>query len=408
MAVDPPPEKPVARNPWRRLWGLEPDLVFLNHGSFGATPLPVLERQHQLRALMESDPVRFFTEEYQPLLDDARQRLATFIGAHPEELALVPNATTGVNTALRALALGPGDQVLVTDHEYNASRNALDRVAADTGAEVVVVPVPFPLASAAAAVAAVLDRVTDRTRAALLDQVTSQTGLVLPISELVDELHARGVVTVVDGAHAPGMLELDLSSLGADFYAGNCHKWLCAPKGAGFLQVSPVYHDRTRPLVTSHGANAPRGPRSRFHLEFDWTGTDDPTAMLCVGDAIELMGSLLPGGWAELRARNRELALAGWRLLCEALGVEEPCPATMVGSLAAVPLPPSTGSEGPSALSVAPLQRRLRDDYRIQAAVVSWPGPPARTLRISAQIYNELAEYELLAAAVVDLLDRGL
>src|SRR5437899_8079142 len=211
-----------------RFWTLDPAVAFLNHGSFGACPRTVLEAQQRLRERLERQPVRFFLRDFEPLLDDARSALAVFLGADPEGLVFVPNATTAVNAVLRSLALAPGDQLLVTHHAYNACRNALDFVAAAARAEVVVVPVPFPLASADAVVEAVLARATPRTRLALLDHVTSPTGLVLPIERVVRELAGRGVDTLVDGAHAPGMLPPDLGPPGAAYHAGHCHKWLGA------------------------------------------------------------------------------------------------------------------------------------------------------------------------------------
>src|SRR5438093_10720983 len=287
-------------------WTLDPAVAFLNHGSFGACPRPVLEAQQRLRERLERQPVLFFVRDLEPLLDDARSALAACLGAEPEGLVFVTNATTAVSAVLRSLALAPGDQLVVTDHAYNACRNALDFVAAAARAQVVVVPVPFPLAAADAVVEAVQTRVTPQTRLALLDHVTSPTGLVLPIERLVRELAAHGVDTLVDGAHAPGMLPLDLRALGAAYYAGNCHKWLCAPKGAGFLHVRRERQGDVRPVVISHGANSPRTDRSRLLLEFDWTGSHDPTAYLCVPEAIRFLGGLLPGGWPEPMARNRQ------------------------------------------------------------------------------------------------------
>ena len=384
-------------------WTLDPAVTFLNHGSFGACPRAVLAAQQRLRERLERQPVQFLGRDLEALLDEARRALATFLGADPEGLVFVPNATTAVNAVLRSLALAPGDQLLVTDHAYNACRNALDFVAGAAQAEVVVAPVPFPLASAEAVVEAVLVRVGPRTRLALVHHVTSPTGLVLPIERLVLALTARGVDTLVDGAHAPGMLPLDLGALGAAYYAGNCHKWLCAPKGAGFLHVRPDRRDGVRPVVISHGANSPRTDRSRLLLEFDWTGSDDPTPYLCVPEALRFLGALVPGGWPELMARNRSLALEARRILCDALAVEPPAPEEMIGTLAAVPLPDGSGAPHRSPLYVDPLQDVLLERYGIEVPIVPWPAPPKRLVRVSCQAYNAREDYERLATALGEL-----
>ena len=371
------------------LWLLDPQVAFLNHGSFGACPRPVLEFQRVLQDRMEREPVQFLFRDLEGLLDDARTALAQFVGADVENLVFVPNATSGVNTILRSLDFKPGDELLVTDQEYNACRNSLDVVAQRAGAKVVVVSIPFPLTKASDAVDAVLARVTPRSRLALIDHVTSQTGMVLPIAPIVAGLNAKGVDTLVDGAHAPGMVTLDLRAIGAAYYTGNCHKWICAPKTAGFLCVRPDLQPLIHPLATSHGANSTRTDRSRFLIEFAWTGTLDPSACLSVPEALRFLGSLLPGGWPQLMARNRELALAARALLCQALKIAAPCPDECIGSLASLPLPPTP-----------PLQERLFKTHGIEVPLIVWPTSPHRLLRISAQLYNSLPQYQKLAEAL--------
>jgi len=384
-------------------WSLDPAVIFLNHGSFGACPTAVLDAQHRLRMQMEAEPVRFLSRELDGRLDAARAELAAFAGADPDDLGFVPNATTGVNAVVRSLGFATGDELLATDHTYNACRNALEFVAGRAGARVVVAPIPFPLDSPDRVVEAILERVTPRTRLALVDHVTSPTGLVLPLARLVAELTALDVETLVDGAHAPGMVPLDLRALGATYYSGNCHKWLCAPKGAGFLYVRRDRQREIRPVTISHGANTKRPERTRFRLEFDWTGTDDPTPYLSVPEAIRYLGSLVPGGWPALMRRNRELALAARQRLCAALEVPPPSPEEMIGSLASVPLPDGA-SDAVEWRRPDPLQAALFQRFGIEAPVVSWPAPPKRLIRVSAQLYNTEAHYERLAEALTKLL----
>ncbi len=384
-------------------WELDPGIVFLNHGSFGAVPTSVRVEQNRIRDLLESEPVRFFERRYQVLLDRARAILAEFVRASPENLVFVTNATTGVNTVLRSLDLRAGDELLTTNHEYNACRNALEAVASSTGASVMVADVPYPVRSGDEVLDAVLDRVTPRTRLLLVDHVTSQTGLVLPVASLVREAQLSGVEVLVDGAHAPGMVELDLEKLGAAYYTGNCHKWLCAPKGAAFLCVREDLRRSVRPLVISHGANASAARRSRFHLEHDWTGTSDPSAWLSVPAAITELDAMVEGGWDEVRRRNHTLALEARDRLCEVLGVEPACPDSMIGSMATVVLPDSEGGEKRDAFSRDALQDQLYREWAIEVPVIPWPSPPARLLRISAQLYNSDGQYAYLAEALAAL-----
>jgi isopenicillin-N epimerase len=386
-------------NGWRDLWPLDPAVTFLNHGSFGACPRAVLDAQARLREQLEREPVLFLSRELEGRLDEARAALGAYVGSLPDDLAFVPNATTGVNTVLRWLDLDPDDEILATDHAYNACRNAVDAVAARGRARIVVAPVPFPLRGPEEVLDAVLGRVTRRTRLALLDHVTSPTGLVLPIERLVRELAGRGVDALVDGAHAPGMVPLDLGALGAAYYTGNCHKWMCAPKGAGFLHVRPDRQAGVRPLVISHGANSRRTDRSRFRLEFDWLGTVDPTAYLTVPEAIRYMGSLLPGGWPALMAHNRATALAARDRLRVALAVSPPAPESMIGSLVAMPV---SSAFGPGSVDGErdPLHAALFDRFGLELLVFTWPAFSTRILRVSAQIYNTAADYERLAEAL--------
>lgn len=390
-----------------QLWRLDPAITFLNHGSFGSCPRAVLEFQEELRQRLERQPVQFLARDLEGLLDEARQELGRFLSTAPEDLVFVPNSTAGVNTVLRSLRWQPGDELVVTDHEYNACRNALDFAAEPWGARVVVAKIPFPLGGPQQIVESVLNAVTKRTRLALLDHVTSQTGTVFPIAQLVRELAERGIDTLVDGSHAPGMVPLDLQQIDAAYYTGNCHKWLCAPKGAGFLRVRRDRQLLIRPLSISHGATSTRRDRSRFLIEFGWTGTCDPTAFLTVPRAIRYLGSLLPGGWPEIMARNRDLVLAGRDLLCAALRIDPPCPTDLIGSLASVPIPAQPVPQANSSpLYSDPLQDQLREEHGIEVPVIPWPAsegpgrPQPRLLRISAQLYNALPQYQRLADAL--------
>jgi isopenicillin-N epimerase len=385
--------------PGAQEWSLDPSVLYLNHGSFGSCPHPVRAAQRAFQDRLDRQPVQFLARDLDGLLDEAREALAGFVGADAGGLVFVTNATNGVNTVLSALALAPGDELLTTDHAYPACRNTLERIAARHGARVVTAQVPFPIDSPAQVVEALLAAVTRRTRIALVDHVTSPTALVWPVEEIVPALAARGIDTLVDGAHAPGMLRLDLRALGAAYYTANCHKWMCAPHGAAFLYVRADRRGAMHPLVTSHGATSPRTDRSRLHLEFDWTGTQDPTAWLAVPAAIRFLEKLLPGGIGALQERNRDLALAARDLLCDSLGIPPPCPASMVGSMASVPLPAGDGSD-PGLGFKDRLQRDLLLQYGIEVPIFSWPRPPSRLLRISAQRYNTLDHYRRLVAVL--------
>lgn len=384
-------------SPWAPLWSLDPATDFLNHGSFGACPLAVLEHQRELQRRLERDPVAFLLHDLEARLDEARRAVAEFVNADPLDLVFVNNATTAVNAVLASLPLGPGDEVLVTDHGYPACTNAARRWASRAGASVVTVRIPFPVASAGSIVERVLAAVTDRTRLALLDHVTSTTALIFPVEELIRELRARGVPCLIDGAHAPGMLALDVEALGADYYTGNLHKWCCAPKGAAFLWARRACQASLLPLVTSHGASSARTDRPRFWLEFDWTGTSDPSAVLSAPFALRYLAGLVDGGWPVIRSRNRQLALDARRLVAARLGVSLPSPDELIGSMAALPLVLDAGVRVSSASPyVEPVYSRLVEQG-FQVMIVPWPALPRAVLRLSAHLYNDLSQYERLA-----------
>lgn len=377
----------------RDAWQLDDSIHFLNHGSFGATPRVVLERQRALRDQLEAEPVRFMVKELEPLLDTARSRLAGFLGAKADDLAFVTNATTGVNAVLGSLDFKPGDELLTTNHGYNACTNALRFVAERTGAKVVIADVPFPVASADQLADAVLAAVSPRTRLALLDQISSPTALVFPIDRLVKDLEARGVPVLVDAAHAPGQVPLCLDATGASFTTGNLHKWVCAPKGVAFLHVRPDWQPRIRPTVISHGANSNRSDRSRFQLEFDWVGTQDPTAFLCVPAALDFMAGLVPGGFPALITLNHAEVVAARATLLQAVAQPLPCPPELLGAMASIVVPGAPDD----------LYERLFSEFKIEVPVIPFEG---KTLvRISMQRHVRPGDVPALAAALRKLVN---
>ncbi|RYD20021.1 MAG: aminotransferase class V-fold PLP-dependent enzyme [Verrucomicrobiaceae bacterium] len=399
----PLPARP-ASSPWKGNWRLAENTVFLNHGSFGACPWPVLEAQRRLRDEMEANPVQFLTRNYDTRLDAARSTLADFIGADPANLAFVTNATTGVNAVVRSLPFTDADEILTTSLDYNACRNVLADTARRTGARLVVADVPFPSAGPDEVVAAILASVTPRTRLAVIDHVTSNSGMIYPLGEIVRALQAQGVDTLVDGAHAPGMLPLELEKLGAAYYTGNLHKWVCAPKGAAFLHVRPDKQDAIQPAVISHGNNRIRPDHSAFQNRFDWPATLDPTAWFCSADAIRWLRGFLPGGWPELRAYQHEMVVSARRMLCERLKLQPPCPEDMIGSMATLPMPgrlaTPSGAPGPD-----PVYQRLIAEFGIELQVIIFGG--RRWFRISAHLHNSPDEYRYLADVLEKLAGEG-
>jgi isopenicillin-N epimerase len=374
----------------RPLWGLDDAIRLLNHGSFGATPKEVLADQERWRARMEADPPRFFTQELPGLIRSAAAELARFVGTAPERLAFVENATSGVNAVLRSLSLSAGDELLTTDHVYPGIRNTMRYLAERAGARLVEVATPAPRVDAEGLLSAIRSGLTRHTRIVVVDHVASASATRFPLAEIAALCRQRGVALLVDGAHAAGMVELDIDAIGADWYVGNCHKWLCAPKGAGFLVVGEGARELIHPTVISnrHG--------SGFPAEFDYVGTRDATAWLSVPAAIAFHQRL--GGTA-LRRRNRALAREVAVLVMGALGGEPAASPELLEAMVAIRLPPHAGSTREEA---ARLQARLSREHKVEVGMTVLGG--ALHLRLSVFAYNEIAEYRGLSDVVERLL----
>ncbi len=366
-------------------WPLDPAVAYLNHGAVGVTPNAVLAAQAAWRARMERNPLRFMTRDLPEALRGASAALASYIGAQGKDLVFVANATAGVNAVLRSLDFRAGDEILLTSLGYGAVAKAARYAAARSGARIVEAAITLPLDDLASVVQAVAARLGPHTRLAVFDHIASSSALVLPVAELTQLAHSAGARVLIDGAHAPGQVPLDLPAIGADWYVGNCHKWLLAPRGCGFLWASPEAQALVHPLTISHGYGA------GFLAEFDWTGTRDPTPFLAVPAAIACHERF---GGAALMARNDALARDAARLLADRWSTESGRPESAFAAMRTVRLPLGDAATPDEALM---LRRRLSDERRIEVAVIAQPGP--LWLRISAQAYNEIADYERLAAA---------
>ena len=382
--------KPRPATERRRLFLLRDDVAFLNHGSFGACPQPVFAAYQDLQRELESEPVDFLALDrtLPGRMAAAREQLAVFLGAARDEIVFVPNATTGMNIVARSLPLGPGDEVLTSDHEYGAVDRTWQFVCERRGACYVRRPLPICCGDPAAVVEAVWAGVTDRTRVLSLSHVTSPTGLVLPVAELVARARERGILTVIDGAHAPGLLELDLAALGADFYTGNCHKWLMAPKGAAFLHVRAERQDLIEPLVVSWGWRSDNPGPSRFVDEQEWTGTRDYSSWLAVPAALDFWRT---ERWDLVRAECRALLLeTRAQLLDWAQTTPLAPPEPWLAQMATVALPAD--------IDPVALGRYLRQERRVEIPVFAFAG--RGWLRVSIQGYNTPDDVAALMAGL--------
>lgn len=377
--------------PLKHLFLLDPDVVFLNHGSYGATPRPVFETYQRWQLQLEREPVQFINMELPGLLRQARGALGEYLNADPDDIVYVPNATFAMNVVARSLPLGPGDEVLTTDHEYGAVDNAWLHVCRKRGARYVRQPVSFPVTSDAAIIEEIWRGVTPRTKVLFLSHITSSTALRFPVEALCTRARAAGILTAIDGAHAPGQIALDLRAIDADFYTGNCHKWLCSPKGAAFLYTRRDRQHMIEPLVIGwgFGDNRKLAQNSAYVDALQWLGTNDLSAYLSVPAAIRFQAE---HDWPQVRAACHRLLAESVRRVSELTGLPSlyPLHGHHYAQMAVNTLPRID--------DLAAFNRRLFDKHRIEIPCIEWNG--RQFLRIALQGYNSRADIDALLAAL--------
>ncbi|KAK9423238.1 putative Pyridoxal phosphate-dependent transferase [Seiridium unicorne] len=404
-AMDQPPQPLPLTGPLSHRWHLKPDVVHLDHGSCGGCPTEVLEYQNALRRELDAGAHQYFAENYASRLAVSKKAMGAFLNADPGGLIFTPGSTMGLNIVAQNYKFLPGDEIMTTDHCYKSVKMLLEYLAERDGAKAVIVKVPFPVASADEILETILAATTPRTKFAILDHIVSRTGLVFPIKRIVAEMETRGVDVLVDGAHGPGQIAVDLTDLNAPYYTSSCHKWMCTPRGLGFLHVRADRRSQLKPLVVARSCyfrDTQPGMHTPFEHRFDWMGTSDPTVVHTVPRIIEFLQTALPGGHAEMVRRNHDLAVEARRAFIQKLGMEAPCPDDLIANMATIPLPDSTL---PETMGNLPLQNYLWRKHRVEIQVYSWPAYPRRTLRFSCQLYNSLEQYEWLADRVREGLD---
>ena len=378
------------------LWPLDPAATYLNHGTVGVVPRQVLEAQQRLRDRIERHPSRFMLRELwsftgaetaPTLMRQAAAEVASFVGASANDLVFVDNTTTGVNAVVQSLPLGPGDEIVITDHAYGGIVTAVRHAAARHGATVTVVQMPYPAFDADEAVRRIESALSPRTKLVITDHIVSETALIFPVEAIVRACHARKVPVLIDGAHVPGALDLNVAAIGADFYVANLHKWAMAPRSSAFLVVAPAFQEAMHPAVISWGYG------SGYTQEFDWVGTRDPTPWLCAPDGIRF---LRERGFDELRRHNHDLAWRAARYLTDTWKTPLEIDESMVGCMVTVMTPESCGTDKPSAVR---LRNRLLNDHGIEVHAHARAGRV--WVRVSAQAYNDDSDIEKLAGAVV-------
>lgn len=378
-------------------WHLRRDIVHMDHGSSGACPIEVLEHQNTLRWDLDRGSPEFFLSSWSPRHRASKEALARFINADYDELLLTPGSTLGLNIVTQSQQFQPGDELLTTNHAYSSVTMLLKHVAKRDGANVIIAKVPFPVASPDEIIDSILACVTERTKFAIIDHIVSRTGLVFPIQRIVKELADRGVETLVDGAHGPGQVQVDMHAIGAAYYTSSCHKWMCAPRGVGFMYARHDRISRLKPLIiarSGHWRDSEGSTYTRLEHTFEWNGCHDPSGVHSMPKIIHFLETALPGGHAAMVKRNHELAVAARRQVLDILGIEIPCPDEMMANMVTFALPDSVL---PEALGILPLCKVLWEKDRAEIQCYHWPAYPKRIFRFSVQLHNSLEQYIWLA-----------
>ncbi len=377
---------------------LEPGIIFLNHGSFGACPEQVFQVYQEWQLRLERQPVLFLGREFNDLLKEARHALGSYIHADPDNLVYIHNATYGINIVARSLGLIAGDEVLTSDHEYGACDNTWEYICGKSGAKYIHCPIPLPVNSQEEIVERLWQAVTPRTKAIYLSHITSSTALRFPIEDICKRARQEGILTVIDGAHAPGQIPLDMQAMDVDFYFGNLHKWALSPKGVAFLYARPEVQHMIEPLVVSWGysANEDTTSGSRFIDLLQWTGTDDPSAALSVSAALLFMQE---NDWDYVRQQCNTRLTETLRQIGELTRLPQAYPygSTFYQQMAVAPLPVET--------DLTTLKEDLYDTYRIEIPCIEWNGH--KFVRISVQAYNSEQDLHTLVAALANLIRRA-
>lgn len=386
------------KNSYRELFGIENGFTALNHGSFGACPVEIINYQFELVRKMESLTTRFFTRIIKPLIAESMEILSSFVNAPANDIVFVRNATTAANAVINSMDFQKGDEIVTTNLIYGSCRNALDHAAQTKGAVIKKAAIPFPVKSENEITESILGLITKKTKLIFIDHVTSETAMIMPVKKICNEANRLGIDIFIDGAHAPGMIPLDISAINPTYYTGNCHKWICAPKGSAFLYVRPDRQENTIPPVISNYFRQGETANEKLHNSFDWSGTMDYTSHACVGKTIEYLRDNIDGGWNEIMKRNHELAITGRNIIAKELHLDQYLADELIGSMATIKLNSTAVIDPSTGLDI--IQIELLDKYNIETVITTLYPTKQRILRISAALYNNENDYELLAEAL--------